>query len=211
MGPLSASRLQSHLPAFFNVGINFFEPFSQTIFHRKVKRYGVIFAFLDCRAVHHDVTHSMNLDSFVMALTRFVDLRGLPRIYYSDNGTNIVAGEQEIADALAGWNREILANKAANQDVERRFSPPASPHFCGSWKRLIQSAKHALRSVLNERTLNNEILLAAMSGVTALLNVRPLAYVSVDPHDPLPLTPNHFLTGWPNPGFILTVLKISVV
>jgi hypothetical protein len=40
-----------------------------------------------------------------------------------------------------------------------------------------------------------------MSGVTALLNARPLTHVSVDPHDPQPLTPNHFLTGRPNPGF----------
>jgi hypothetical protein len=201
MGPLPASRLQSHLPAFSNVGIDFFGPFFLTIFRRKVKRYGVIFTCLDCRAVHLDVTHSMDLDSFMMAFTRFVDLRGLPRICYSDNGTNLVAGEQEISDALAGWNREILANKMANQDVEWRFSPPASPHFGGSWERLIQSAKRALRSVLNERTLNDEVLLTAMSGVTALLNARPLTHVSVDPHDPQPLTPNHFLTGRPNPGF----------
>jgi hypothetical protein len=143
----------------------------------------------------------MDLDSFMMAFTRFVDLRGLPRICYSDNGTNLVAGEQEISDALAGWNREILANKMANQDVEWRFSPPASPHFGDSWERLIQSAKRALRSVLNERTLNDEVLLTTMSGVTALLNARPLTHVSVDQHDPQPLTPNHFLTGRPTPGF----------
>ena len=140
----------------------------------------------------------MDLDSFMMAFSRFVDLRGLPRICYSDNGTNLVAGEQEIADALSGWNREILANKMANQDVEWRFSPPASPHFGGSWERLIKSAKSALCGVLNERTLTDEILLTVMSSVTALLNSRPLTYVSINPNDPEPLTPNHFLTGRAN-------------
>ena len=199
MGPLPASRLQSHLPAFSNVGIDFFGPFSLTIFRRKVKRYGVMFTCLDCRAVHIEVAHSLDLDSFMMAFSRFVDLRGLPRICYSDNGTNLVAGEQEIQDAMAGWNRELLANKMADQDVEWRFSPPASPHFGGSWERLIKSAKTAIRGVLNERTLTDEILLTVMSGVTALLNARPLTYVSVNPLDPQPLTPNHFLTGRANP------------
>ena len=199
MGPLPASRLQSHLPAFSNVGIDFFGPIHLMIFRRKVKRYGVIYTCLDCRGVHLDITHSMDLDSFMMAFSRFVDLRGLPRICYSDNGTNLVAGEQEIADALSGWNREILANKMANQDVEWRFSPPASPHFGGSWERLIKSAKSALCGVLNERTLTDEILLTVMSSVTALLNSRPLTYVSINPNDPEPLTPNHFLTGRANP------------
>jgi hypothetical protein len=67
----------------------------------------------------------------------------------------------------------------ANQYVEWRFSPPASPLFGGSWERLIQSAKRSLRNVLNDRTLNDEVLLTAMSGVTALLNARPLTHVSL--------------------------------
>jgi hypothetical protein len=78
MGPLPESRLQSHQPAFSNVGIDFFGPFSQTIFRRKVKRYGVIFTFLDCRAVYLNVTHSMDFASFIMAFTWFVDLQVLP-------------------------------------------------------------------------------------------------------------------------------------
>lgn len=89
----------------------------------------------------------------------------------------------------------------ANRNIEWRFSSSVSPHLGGSWERLMQSAKSALRTVLKERTLKDEVLLTAMSGVTALLNARPLTYVSVNPHDPQPLTPNHFLTGRPNPGF----------
>jgi hypothetical protein len=88
-----------------------------------------------------------------------------------------------------------------NQDVEWGFSPPTFQHFGGSWERLTQSAKRALRSVFNERTLNDEVLLTAVSDVTAQLNARPLTHVSVDPHDPQPLTPNHSLAGRANPGF----------
>ena len=69
----------------------------------------------------------------------------------------------------------------ANQDVEWRLSLPASPHFGGSWKRLIKSAISALLILLNERTLTDEILLTLMSSVTALLNSHPLTYVRINP------------------------------
>ncbi len=40
-----------------------------------------------------------------------------------------------------------------------------------------------------------------MSGVTALVNARPLTLVSVVPYDPQPLIPNHFPTGRVNLDF----------
>jgi hypothetical protein len=76
MGPFSESRLQSHQPAFSNVVSN--GTFFQIHLRRKMKRYGVIFTFLDCRAVYLKVTHSMDFASFIMAFTWFVDLQVLP-------------------------------------------------------------------------------------------------------------------------------------
>ena len=58
-----------------------------------------------------------------------------------------------------------------------------------AWERLIQSAKAALRNILDSRTVSN----LALVGVAAIMNGRPLEYVPVDPKDPIPLTPNHFL------------------
>jgi hypothetical protein len=42
-----------------------------------------------------------------------------------------------------------LANEMAYQNIEWRFSHPASLHFCGSWERMIKSAKLAMRIALN--------------------------------------------------------------
>ena len=84
-----------------------------------------------------------------------MDRRGLPKLCYSDNGTNLVAGEQEINRALSRWIEADLIKKIEklkNQPVEWRFSPPVAPHFGGSWERLIKSAKSALRAILNERS-----------------------------------------------------------
>jgi hypothetical protein len=81
----------------------------------------------------------MDLDSFMMAFSRFTDRRGVPLICYSYNGTNLVAGEQEIRDAISQWSPEQLAKKMADQNIEWRFNPPAAPHFGGSWERMIKS------------------------------------------------------------------------
>ena len=196
MGPLPASRLQTHLPAFTNVGIDLFGPFSVVILRRSVKRYGVMFTCLDTRAVHLEVADSLDMDSFINAFSRFADRRGVPQLCYSDNGTNLVAGEQEINRALSRWNEAELVQKIEklkNQPIEWRFSPPVAPHFGGSWERLIKSAKTALRGILNNRSVTEDVLVTAIVGAEALLNSRPLTHVSVNPNDLEAITPNHFL------------------
>ncbi|KAI9550991.1 hypothetical protein GHT06_006146 [Daphnia sinensis] len=78
--------------------------------------------------------------------------------------------------------------------------PPSAPHFGGSWERLIKSAKTALRGILNERSVNDDVLLTAIVGAEALLNSRPLTHVTVNPDDLEALTPNHFLLLCAHPG-----------
>jgi hypothetical protein len=198
MGPLPASRIKTHQWPFSHVGIDYFGPLYVSMLRRTLKRYGVMFTCLDCRAVHLELADSMDLDSFMMAFSRFTDRRGVPLVCYSDNGTNLVAGEQEIRDAIAQWNPEALAKNMADRNIEWRFSPPASPHFGGSWERMIKSAKLAMRIVLKERVVTQEVLSTVMTGVEALLNARPLTPVSSDPTEVDALTPNHFLHGRPN-------------
>ena len=84
MGPPASTRQLSPISSsgLSNIGIDFFGPFHLTIFRRKVQRYGVIFTCLDFRGVHLHITNSMDLDSSMMAFSRFVDLRGLPIICY---------------------------------------------------------------------------------------------------------------------------------
>ena len=70
-----------------------------------------MFTCLDCRAVHLDIADSLDMESFVNAFSRFVDRRSLPKTYYSDNGTNLVAEEKEINLALTRWKEEELSKK----------------------------------------------------------------------------------------------------
>ena len=86
-----------------------------------------------------------------MAWRRFVAIRGSPSKAYSDNGTNLVAGEQELRVGI----EQLVADRAlkqqlADRGVEWHFSPPSGPHFGGIWERMVRSAKTALRVTLGK-------------------------------------------------------------
>lgn len=60
----------------------------------------------------------------------------------------------------------------------------------------MKSCKVA-NSILDRRSLTDEMCSTIMVEVVSLVNGRPLTYMSVDPE---PLTPNHFLLGRSNPN-----------
>jgi hypothetical protein len=135
-----------------------------------------------------------------MAFWRFACRRGYPREVFSDNGTNLTAGEKVLREGIQNLNAERIGTRLALKEIEWHFSPPAAPHFGGVWERIVQSAKSALRIVLEGRSVNDEVLLTAMVIVENLLNGRPLTHVSVDPDATEALTPHHFLLGRANPN-----------
>ena len=50
------------------------------------------------------MAHSLTTDSFVAAFRRFINRRGMPAVVYSDNGTNLVAGEKEMRESIQQLN-----------------------------------------------------------------------------------------------------------
>ncbi len=109
------------------------------ILRRSVKRYGLLFTCLVTRAVHIEITHSMDTDSFLMAFQRFQDRRGRPAVIYSDNGTQLVAGEKELREGLSNLNQSKIYGYLSNRVIEWHLSPPAAPHFGGVWESLVKS------------------------------------------------------------------------
>jgi transposase InsO family protein len=136
-----------------------------------------------------------------MALRRFIADRGHPTTIYSDNGTNLVAGEKELREGIVNLNSKLVTEEMIDRGINWKFSPPSGPHFGGSWERLVGSSKKSLRAVLEERSVNDEVLLTVLKEVASLLNTRPLTHVSSDPSEPEPLTPNHFILGCHHPHY----------
>ena len=195
MAALPPERTEVFLPPFTNTGIDYFGPYSVNMFRKSVKRYVLLFTCLVTRAVHLEVTDSFNTDSFLMAFQRFENRRGRPKRVFSDNGTQITAGQNEIKEGLKNLNKEKIEGSMLKNDIQWTFSPPLAPHFGGVWERIVKSAKRALDVILYSRSVDDEMFKTIIVDVESLLNGRPLTHISVDPKDPSPLTPNHFLLG----------------
>ncbi|XP_045023683.1 uncharacterized protein LOC123468090 [Daphnia magna] len=199
MASLPKERLQAFLRVFTNVGLDCFGPFQVVIGRRSVKRYGLLITCLSSRAVHLEVLDSMDADSFIMALRRFISLRGSPAVVYSDNGTNLKAGGKELAEGIKNLNSIRVSGEMADRGIDWRYPPPTGSHYGGIWERLIGSSKAALRAILETRSVNDEVLRTVFAEVASLLNSRPLTHVQTDPNEPEPLTANHFMLGGPHP------------
>jgi hypothetical protein len=141
------------------------------------------------------MAYSLDTSSFISALDRFQNRRGVPASYHSDNGTNFVGAKRELATCLENLNQHAIKEHLSRQPTKWYFNPPAAPHFGGVWERMVRAAKTALNAVLGNQRLTDEILLTALILVENILNSRNLTRMSEDPTDPECLTPNHLLLG----------------
>ncbi|XP_060596964.1 uncharacterized protein LOC132750911 [Ruditapes philippinarum] len=174
MGQLPEERLMPDKAPFTYVGVDYFGPMTVKSGRRHLKRYGCLFTCLTTRAVHIEIAHSLDTDSFVCALQRFIGRRGNPEKIFSDNGTNFVSGERVLRDSIQLWNNSRLTKFCQQREIKWHFNPPYAPHMGGVWERLVRSAKTALKSVIREQLLNDEALLTLVVEIEKILNDRPI-------------------------------------
>ena len=133
-----------------------------------VKRYGYLFTCLVTRAVHLEIAHSLETDSFIMAMRKMMARRGKPRNIYSHNGTNFVGAKRELKQCLDGVDQTKISDTLSQDRIQWSFNHTSAPHFGGVWERLVKSAKKALKITLNGQLVNNETLLTLMAEIASL-------------------------------------------
>ena len=100
MASLPSDRLWEE-PPFTYFGVDLFGPFVTKEGCKELKRYGALFTCLSSRAFYIETVTSLNTDSFILCLCRFVGHRGNIRLLTSDNGSNFVGASSEFKKVFA--------------------------------------------------------------------------------------------------------------
>ena len=198
MADLPRDRLDEHVFPFTHTGVDYFGTLKVKFLRRTLKIWCCPFTCLTTRAVHIEVAKSLDTESCLAAVTRFIARRGYPSTIISDNGTNSVGAFKEMKSFMNEWDKAKIESDLAQKKVVWKFNPPGAPHFGGTWERLVQSCKKVVIAILDNRNLTDEVLSTTMCLVEQTLNARPLTAVSDEPEDLTALTPNHFLLGREN-------------
>lgn len=83
-----------------------------------MKKYGVIFTCLTCRAVHLEVAYSLDTDSCINAIQRFICRRGQVKELWSDNGTNFNSSNRELNQALKELNQNKIQSSLTQEGIK---------------------------------------------------------------------------------------------
>ncbi|GFV20490.1 integrase catalytic domain-containing protein [Trichonephila clavipes] len=140
-------------------------------------------------AIHLELVASLSTDLFLLALRRFISSRGRPKAIYSDNGSNLGAAFHELSSL--DW--ETIMRETNTERIVWKFNPPTASWWGGWWKRLVRVIKELLRRTLGKSVLSYEELLTILCDCESIIKSRPLAYVSENSEDLIPLTPSMFL------------------
>lgn len=154
MADLPEDRVHSEKPPFSYVGVDCFGPFMVKQGRSHVKRYGCIFTCVVVRAVHIEILHSLDTDSFLNALQRFMARRGQLELIRSDNGTNFVGGNRELREGIQNWNQQKIQNHLLQKGIDWKFNPSSASHMGGSWVRQIRTIRKILSALLKQQALS---------------------------------------------------------
>lgn len=183
--PLPADRVCDSVP-FQITGVDFAGPL---FLKGGGKAWVCLFTCAVYRAVHLELTMSLSTSNFLQVFRRFVARRGRPKTMYSDNGTNFRGTD----NAFGNLDWQKITRETSTQRIVWRFDPPSAPWWGGFFERLVGVVKQLLRKVLGKACLGYEELSTLICECEAMVNARPLTYVSNDPKDLAPLTASMFL------------------
>ena len=198
MVDLPRERHDEHVFPFTHTGIDYLGPFKRNFLRHTLKRWCCLFTCLTTRAVHIEVAQSLDTESCLAAVTRFIARRGYLNTIISDIGTNVVGAANELKAFMNEWDKAKIESDLAQKKNVWKFNPPGVAHFGGIWERLVQSCKKFMIAILDNRSLTDKVLSTTMCLVEQTLNARPLTAVSDDPEDLTALIINHFLLGQEN-------------
>ena len=162
-------------PPFSHKGIDFAGPvYIQSLSKKQKKTYICLFTCASTRAIHLELTPSLDAQLFLLAVRRFTSRRGWPNTVISDNATTFRSCAKEICSICR--SPEVL-HYFANHQISWKFIIEKAPWWGGLWERIIKTVKLSLRNAIGYGILNWDERNTVLIEVEAIVNVRPLTYV----------------------------------
>ena len=191
--PLPDFRVRQSRP-FQTTGVDFAGPFfvKPTDGQGTTKVWLCLYTCCSTRAVHLDLVPDMTAATFLRSFKRFTARRGIPMRMISDNAKTFKAASAGLIEILK--NSEAV-KYFSQLHIEWKFNLERAPWWGGIFERMVKSAKRCLKKAIGRNSLTHDELLTLVVEVEAVLNSRPLSYVSSEDVTE-PLTPSHLLTGY---------------
>ncbi len=193
MAPLPPERALPS-PPFHRVAIDLFGPVQiKDSVRGRVRRdtYGMLLVCMASTAIHVEVLDDYSAASVLLALRRFMAIRGTPALIRSDPGPQLVAASRSVGL----WCTTEVMEFAGRQAIRWDVISAASQHQNGLAERMIGLLKPVLRRLTGGACLNKGELDTVVAEATQIVNSRPLDATTAADGSIMPLTPNHLLSG----------------
>ena len=174
MANLPKERFATEGP-FSYTGLDMFGPFYVKEGRKQHKRFVALFTCMSSRAIHLESTISMETDSFIQALRRFIARRGAVREIVSDNGKNFVGAENEWRREFNSMDHGKISDFLLSEScdwIEWKKNPPSASHMGGIWERQIRSVRSVLSAILRDHSsiLNDESFRTLLAEAGCIVN-----------------------------------------
>ena len=190
--PLPECRVKE-VPAFSCTGVDFAGPLlvRATLTSPATKVWVSLFTCYVTRAVHLDAVPDQSTPTFIRCLKRFVARKGLPSQFISDNGKTFKAAAKYLDSVFKDGT---LQGHLDGVGITWKFNVERAPWWGGAFERLVRSTKRCLKKLIGRSHISLDELITALAEIEAVLNSRPLSYVSSEDLDE-PITPSHLILG----------------
>jgi hypothetical protein len=136
------------------------------------KGWGVVFVCTTTSALHVEFMDTYSTDSFLLALRRFMSVRGTPTRFQSDRGEQLVAAAKQVAT----WDFKEVVQWAGRKGIEWTLVPTGGQHFNGQAERMIGLIKKQLWKTFKGKKLTHEETLTVLAEAVQKINSRPLTW-----------------------------------
>lgn len=149
-------------------------------------------------AIQLELVEGYDTSNFLVALDNFVHLRGQPKKYICDRGSQIVSASDTV-ESLWEVIDDVEVRNHVCQYSEFEFVPSGAHSFLGHAERMVRSFKEALETITHSKApLMTKIEFSRqLTAIASIVNSRPLAVgnVHVAKLDDCLISPNDLLLG----------------